>query len=144
MKISIDLKRDKKKPKAVKPKRQIQLSKRLLYLDYIIAIALLGLFLICELTNGIYSAVIMKQLIESGIDVSAISIQALFNLDMYGVLLGIWIAQLGISTGFYYGLTRAERKMEMPMMLLDNLPEDVKSQLDMTTIVTTVLTSSNE
>ena len=41
-----------------------------------------------------------------------------FNLDMFGILLGIWIAQLGVSSGAYFVLIKSERKIELPIMLL--------------------------
>lgn len=70
-----------------------------------------------------------------------------FNLDIFGVVLGIWIAQLGVSSGTYYVLIKSERKIELhiklPIKLLDTLPEDVKENLDLTQIITTVLTSTN-
>lgn len=143
MKISVDITKGKKKSNMKKEKQQVPFSKKLLRLDYIIAGLLLGVFFVCELINGFYAMYITNQLLAAGVDVSSVVIPAPFNLDIFGVLLGVWIAQLGLSSGCYYWLTRNERRTEMPMHLLDTLPEDIKSQVDMTTIITTVLTSSD-
>lgn len=143
MKISVDITKGKKKSNMKKEKQQVPFSKKLLRLDYIIAGLLLGVFFICEVANGIYGIHVTNELLAAGVDVSNIVVPAPFNLDIFGVLLGVWIAQLGLSSGCYYWLTRNERRTEMPMHLLDTLPEDIKSQVDMTTIITTVLTSSD-
>ena len=116
-------------------------SKWLLILDYIIAAILLVAFFICHTFNGIYTMNTMNELIQSGIDVSMISITAPFNMDIFGVLLGTWITQLAISSTAYYVLVKSERKVQLPMMLINDLPQDVKENVDMTQIITTVLTS---
>lgn len=118
-------------------------SKWLLILDYVIATILLVAFFICHIINGIYTMNIMNELIQMGMDVSMINITAPFNLDVFGVLLGIWIAQLGISSTAYYVLVKSERKVQLPMMLINDLPQDIKDSVDMTTIITTVLSCTN-
>lgn len=85
----------------------------------------------------------MNELIQSGIDVSMISITAPFNMDIFGVLLGTWITQLAISSTAYYVLVKSERKVQLPMMLINDLPQDIKENVDMTQIITTVLTSTD-
>ena len=67
----------------------------------------------------------------------------LFNLDGFGVLLGIWIAQLGISSGAYYMLIKSEHKIQLPMQMINELPDDVKEQVDMNELITTVLTTTD-
>lgn len=123
--------------------KQKQFSKKLLTLDYIITGILLSIFFVCAIVNGIYTMNITNKLIQIGMDISMIVITPPFNLDIFGVVLGIWIAQLGISSGAYYVLIKSERKIELPIKLLDTLPEDVKENLDLTNIITTVLTSTN-
>lgn len=114
-------------------------SKKILIADYIIAIILLIAFFICTYLNGIYTQDIMNSLIEMGTDVSMATITAPFNLDIFGVLLATWVAQLGVSSTAYYSLTKSERKIQMPMILLEDLPQDIKDNVDMTQIITTVL-----
>lgn len=143
MKLTISLNREKKNKADKSEKVQVPFSKKLLRLDYIVAGVLLALFFVCEAINGIYAIHVTNKLLQMGIDMSSYSVIAPFNLDMFGVLLGIWIAQLGISTGAYYALCKSDHKMELPIILIQNLPEEVKQSVDMTTIISTALTSSD-
>lgn len=118
-------------------------SKKLLILDYSIAAILLVAFFICHIVNGIYCINITNELVQMGVDISIISVTAPFNLDIFGILLGTWIAQLGISSTAYYVLVKSERKVQLPMILINELPQDIKKSVDMTSIITTVLTSIN-
>jgi hypothetical protein len=82
---------------------------------------------------------VTNRLIEMGMDISMISITPPFNLDMFGIFLSTWIVQLGVSSGAYYVLVKSEHKIELPMGLINDLPQDIKEQVDMTQIITSVL-----
>lgn len=100
-----------------------QFSKRLLRLDYIITILMLISFFVCVLINGIY-----------GIN---------FDINTFGIIICSWIAQLGVSSAAYYMLIKSEHKIELPMRLINELPEDIQDKVDLTQIITTVLTSTD-
>lgn len=118
-------------------------SKKLLIADYIIAVILVAVFFICTYINGTYTMNTLNKMIEMGVDVSAVVITPPFNLDIFGVFLSTWIIQLGVSSGAYYVLIKSEHKMELPIQLLNELPEDVKEQVDMTQIITSVLSCTD-
>lgn len=118
-------------------------SKKLLIADYIIAVILVAVFFICTYINGTYTMDTLNRMIEMGMDVSTVTITPPFNLDIFGVFLSTWIIQLGVSSGAYYVLIKSEHKMELPIQLLNELPEDVKEQVDMTQIITSVLSSTD-
>lgn len=118
-------------------------SKKMLIADYIIAAILIAAFFICICINGIYTMNTINNLINMGIDVSMVAITPPFNLDIFGVLLGTWIIQLGISSGAYYVLIKSEHKIELPMQLLNDLPQDIKEQVDVTQIITSVLSCTD-
>lgn len=120
-------------------KRKKGFSKKLLIADYAIAIILMIAFFICAHINSSYVIGVTNKIIEMGMDVSAIIITPPFNLEIFGVFLSTWIIQLGVSSGAYYVLIKSEHKMELPMQLLNDLPQDVKEQVDMTQIITSVL-----
>lgn len=120
-------------------KRKKGFSKKLLIADYVIAVVLVVAFFICTYINGAYAMETMDKLIEMGIDISTIGISPPFDLDMFGVLLSTWIIQLGVSSGAYYVLVKSEHKIELPIQLLNDLPEDIKEQVDLTQIITSVL-----
>lgn len=119
-------------------------SKKLLIADYGITAILIIAFFICAVINGVYVINTTNQIILQGIDVSMISITPPFTLDGFGVFFSAWIAQLGVSSCAYYSLVKRERKMEMPMKLIEDLPDDIKENLNMTEIITTVLNCTND
>lgn len=118
-------------------------SKKLLFADYIIAIALIIGFFICVALNGTYTKEIYAVMINSGIDISYSSIPQLYNLDNFSILLGVWITQLGLSSGAYYLMSRSDHKIQLPMAMLNTMPDEIKSQLDINQIVTTVLSTTD-
>lgn len=118
-------------------------SKKLLIADYIIAIALILGFIICVALNGIFAKEMYAVMISNGIDVSYSSIPQIYNLDGFGILLGTWILQLGVSSGAYYMMSKSDHKIQLPMAMLNTMPDEIKSQLDMTQVVTTVLSTTD-
>lgn len=124
-------------------KKRKGFSKQLLIADYAITIILVIAFFICTYINGIYTMETLNRLIEMGVDISSTTISPPFNLDVFGVFLGIWATQLGISSGAYYVLVKAERKIELPIRLLNDLPKDIKEQVDVTEIITSVLSCTD-
>lgn len=124
-------------------KKKKGFSKKLLIADYIIAIILMVAFFVCAYINGVYSMETMNTLIEIGMDVSMVTVIPPFNLDIFGVFLSTWIIQLGVSSGAYYVLVKSEHKMELPMELINDLPQDIKEQIDMNQIITTVLSCTD-
>lgn len=120
-----------------------EFSKKLLFADYMIAAALILGFFICVFLNGAYVKEMYASMIESGMDVSYSSIPQLYSLDGFGVLLGSWILQLGVSSGAYYMMSRSDHKIQLPMAMLDTMPDEIKAQLDMNQIVTTVLSTTD-
>lgn len=126
-----------------KNKKKKGFSKKLLIADYTIAIVLMVAFLICTYINGAYIIETTNMLIEVGADMSMVTMSPPFNLDIFGVFLSIWIAQLGLSSGAYYVLIKSEHKMELPIQLLNDLPENIKEQVDLTQIITSVLSCTD-
>lgn len=118
-------------------------SKKLLIADYIVALLLIAGFFICVALNGANTKEICNVLINNGMDVSYSSIPQLYSLDGFGILLGAWITQLGLSSGAYYLMSRSDHKIQLPMQMLDTLPDDIKEQLDMTQVITTVLNTTD-
>lgn len=124
-------------------KKKKGFSKKLLIADYIIAVVLVAVFFVCNHINGTYTMNTMDKLIELGVDVSTVTISAPFNLDVFGIFLSTWIIQLGVSSGAYYMMAKSEHKVELPMALVNDLPQDIKEQVDMTQIITTVLSCTD-
>lgn len=52
-----------------------------------------------------------------------------------------WIAQLGVSTGFYYWKSKMENKVKIPIYVLKSMPKEFRSEMDLTQIVQTIITS---
>lgn len=119
-------------------------SKNLLIADYVVTVVLIVALFVCSIANGAYIMNITKELIALGHDVSMIAITPPFSLDGFGVFFSAWIGQLAISSYAYYSLVKRERKIEMPMKMLETIPDDIKDRLDMTSIFETVLTNTND
>lgn len=124
-------------------KKKIGLSKKLLIADYVIAVILVVMFFICSYINGVYTMQVINQLIETDVDISTVTVSPPFDLNMFGVFLSTWIVQLGVSSGAYYVLIKSEHKMELPIQLLNDLPQDVKEQVDLTQVITSVLSCTD-
>lgn len=134
-------KKGKNRPMDKKKKRGF--SKKLLIADYVIAIIMIVVFFVCAMFNGVYVASTTTELLQMRTDMLGVSISAPFNLDIFGIFLSTWIIQLGVSSAAYYSVIKSEHKMQMPMMLLEDLPQDIKENIDMTQVITTVLTSTD-
>lgn len=114
-------------------------SKKLLYLDYLImGILILGYF-ICLVINSLYADNFLKLAISSGYDLSSIVVPTLINMDSYVTFMTAWIAQVGVSSAAYYVMTRSDHKIELPMRMINTLPDDIKEQVDMNELITAVL-----
>lgn len=120
-----------------------EFSKKLLFADYIIAILLILGFFICVTLNGVYAKETYNTMINSGIDISYSSVPQLYNLDGFCILLGTWIIQLGISSGAYYMMSKSDHKIQLPMAMLNTIPDEIKSQLDLNQVITTVLSTTD-
>ena len=124
-------------------KKKIGFSKKLLIADYMITVALFVGYCVCSAFNGIYVMETMNELVSLGMDASNITITPPFNLDGFGVFFSAWIAQVGVSTYAFYSMTKSEHKIELPIQLLKTLPDNIKENIDMTSVITTVLTSTD-
>lgn len=120
-----------------------EFSKKLLFADYAIAIALIVGFFICIFINGAYAKETYTAMLNSGVDITYSSVPQIFSLDGFGILLGSWIIQLGISSGAYYMMCKSDHKVQLPMTMINTIPDDIKSQIDLTQVITTVLTSTD-
>lgn len=90
-----------------------------------------------------YAESIINTIINSGVDISSLNTPQIFSLEGFGVLLGVWIMQLGISSAAYYMMSKSDHKIQLPMAMLDTMPDDIKSQIDMTQVITTVLNTTD-
>lgn len=120
-----------------------EFSKKLLLADYLIAIALVIGYFICVGINGLYAKNVIDTMLNSGFDISYMTVPQVLSLDGFGVLLGVWIAQLGISSGAYYMMSRSDHRIQLPMRLIQEMPQELQEKVDMTAVITTVLTTSD-
>lgn len=120
-----------------------EFSKKLLLADYLIAAALILGFLFCVSLNGAYAREMYAAMISSGTDITYTAAPQIYQLDGFGILLGTWIAQLGISSGAYYMMSRSDHKIQLPMAMLNTMPDEIRSQLDMNQVITTVLSTTD-
>ena len=55
------------------------------------------------------------------------------------VVIAAWIAQIAVSSGFYYWKAKSENLVKMPIQMLKDLPEDMKEKADPNQIIASVL-----
>lgn len=56
-----------------------------------------------------------------------------------GVIAVAWIAQIGISTGFYYWKAKNENRIKIPIQILKSLHRSLREELDLNQIITTII-----
>lgn len=52
-----------------------------------------------------------------------------------------WIAQLGISSAAYYWKAKNDNRTKVPMKVIESLPAEIRDQLDLTQIITSIIQS---
>ena len=62
------------------------------------------------------------------------------DVDFTSIIVA-WIAQLGISSGAYYWKAKNDNRTKVPVKVIESLPEEIREQLDMTQIITSIIQS---
>lgn len=88
-----------------------EFSKKLLYVDY----AIFFVLLIC--------AFVLRDYYD------------------FGSVLIAWSAQLGVSQAAYYWKAKSENRVKVPIKVIESLPDDIRKELDMTEIITSIIQS---
>ena len=65
----------------------------------------------------------------------------IFTTVDFTIVITAWIAQIGVSSTAYYSKAKSENKTKIPMKIMETLPEAIRKELDLTTIITTILQS---
>lgn len=61
------------------------------------------------------------------------------NATEWAVATGAWITHMAISTGAYYWKSKAENLVKLPIVLLNEIPEDMRERADPNQIVASVV-----
>lgn len=96
--------------KRQRPSKRLCFSKKLLIADYVILVLLILLFL------------------DPNTDKTNLAI-----------VIGAWVAQIAVSSGCYYWKAKAENLVKMPILLLEDLPGDMREKADPNQIIASVL-----
>lgn len=62
------------------------------------------------------------------------------DIDFTGVVCA-YVGQLTIATGAYYWKSKCENRMKVPIKVVESLPEEIRAQLDLTSIITAIIQS---
>lgn len=65
----------------------------------------------------------------------------LFPAVDFTTIIVAWVAQLGISSAAYYWKAKHENRAKVPLKVIESLPEDVRKELDLTQIITSIIQS---
>lgn len=52
-----------------------------------------------------------------------------------------WIVQLGISSAAYYWKAKNDNRTKVPIKVIRSLPKDMRDQIDLTQIITSIIQS---
>lgn len=115
-------------------------SKQLLAFDYIIMVILLAILILCAIVNGIYIQNITHEMLQNGMDISMISVP--FDISTLVTICSVWATQLAVSSGSYYLLIRSDHKIEYPIRMISELPEDIKDRVDYDALIANVLSNT--
>lgn len=50
-----------------------------------------------------------------------------------------WATQIAVSSGFYYSKAKAENRIKLPILLLKDLPDDMRERVEPTELITAVI-----
>ena len=81
---------------------------------------------------GVFAILLKKffEYCEEGIDVGNLAI-----------VLGAWAVQLGVSQAAYYWKAKCENRVKVPIKVIETLPDDIRQELDLTQVVTSIIQS---
>lgn len=57
----------------------------------------------------------------------------------WAIIVVAWIAQVAVSTGAYYWKAKAENLVKLPIIMLNDIPEDMRNKTDPNQIIASVL-----
>lgn len=97
----------------MKKKQKLCFSKKMLIIDYTVLFILIALMIILSC---------------KGFDIMELS-----------AITAAWIGQLAVSSGFYYWKSKAENVLKMPVILLNELPRDMREKADPNAIISSVI-----
>ena len=60
------------------------------------------------------------------------------DIDLTAVVCA-YIGQLTIATGAYYWKAKCENRIKVPIKVIESLPNDIREQIDLTTIITAII-----
>ena len=80
---------------------------------------------------------LLDYLIFGGLFIGSMIFQ---SVDIVAITVA-WVAQLGISSGAYYWKAKNENKYKVPIKVIRSLPKEMRDQLDLTAIITSIIQS---
>lgn len=52
-----------------------------------------------------------------------------------------WIGVIGASVAVYYWKAKTENRVKVPMKVIESLPEDIRQDIDLTQVITSIIQS---
>lgn len=59
----------------------------------------------------------------------------------FGAIIIAWMAQIGVSSAAYYWKAKTENRTKIPLKVVESLPDEMQEKIDLTQIITTIITS---
>lgn len=61
------------------------------------------------------------------------------DASIWVIICSAWAVQIGVSSGFYYDKAKAENRIKLPILLLKDLPDDMRERVNPTELITAVI-----
>ena len=70
-----------------------------------------------------------------------VTCSVIFQSVDFTTIIVAWIAQIGISSAAYYWKAKNDNRTKVPMKVIESLPVEVRDQLDLTQVITSIIQS---
>lgn len=123
-------------------KKNKQMSKTMIKLDYWIAAGMVIFFALSLIFNYVYGMVMTNKLISNGSPEYISSIILPIDLSQIAIIITAWFAQLGISSTAYYFMCKSDHAIEIPAKMIGELPPEIIEKInDPTEIIVSAITT---
>ena len=68
----------------------------------------------------------------------------IFTMVDFTTIIIAWVAQVGVSSAAYYWKAKNENRVKVPIKVVESLPENIRSNVDLTQVIISIIQSDQE
>ena len=65
----------------------------------------------------------------------------IFTMVDFTTIIIAWVAQVGVSSAAYYWKAKNENRVKVPIKVVESLPENIRSNVDLTQVIISIIQS---